>query len=493
MKFNLHKKLFNPLYWILLWALRNDKLRYIFIYGGSSAAKTYSITQALTKEAAEAKAKSMILRKFGVDIEDSVYADFKDVGEKLKFNQVQTCIKRIIRYLNGAINRFRGLDESEKLKGLKGFKYLFYNEFSLFDFADFKQGKKRLRGMKGQKIIADWNPVIQTHWIKTEVLDKEEWIDLPITQEMLGAPTKYCILDRDNSFVRINATGNTLLIKVTYLDNYWVVGHPSGKGGYYDEHVIADFEYDKKHYPNDYRIYGLGEWGLIRTGSEFWKSFNEAYHVKPLSYSQGNIHVSFDNNVQPYVTCSIWQVDNTAKKIKQIHEIDARSPNNNASRAAGLFCDYLDKIGFKDLIFLNGDPSANSSSTTDDDGRSFFDKVKATITERKYKYADRVNRSAPGVAISAAFINHIYESGYEGWSIEIGQTCRVSIDDYCMTKENKDGGVLKKRVNDKATGTSYEMYGHFSDAKRYFITTLLSDEFERYRSRENTFGIEREN
>lgn len=493
MKYKFHPYLFNPLYWIILWALRNDKIRYIFIYGGSSAAKTYSITQALTKEAAEAKASSMILRKFGVDIEDSVYADFKDVGEKLKYDQVQTYIKRVVRYINGAINRFRGLDESEKLKGLKGFKYLYYNELSLFDFADFKQGRKRLRGMKGQKIIGDWNPIIQTHWIKNEILDKEEWTDIELTQEMLGSPTKYCQLDKENSFIRINAAGNMLLVKVTYKDNFWVMGHPSGKGGFLDEHVIADFEYDRIHNPNDYRIYGLGEWGLVRTGSEFWKSFNEAVHVKNISYQPGNIHVSLDNNVQPYVTVGIWQVNYASKKISQIHEIPAKSPNNNASRAAHLFCDYLDKIGFSDMVYLYGDPSANARSTTDDQGRSFFDKFKAVMKERGVRFVDRVKKYAPSVAISAEFINHIYESGYDGWTIEISQTCRVSIDDYCMTKENQDGGVLKKRINDKEAGTSYEQYGHFSDQKRYLITTVLETLFDAFRSRERRGGVKRVN
>lgn len=480
MKYKFHPYLFNPLYWIINWAFRNDKIRYVLIYGGSSAAKTYTITQALSKEAAEANASSMILRKFGVDIEDSVYADFKDVGEKLKYSEVQTYIKRVVRYVNGAINRFRGLDESEKLKGLMGFKYLYYNELSLFDFADFKQGRKRLRGMQGQKIIGDWNPIIQTHWIKTEVLDKEEWTDLELTQEMLGAPTKYCQLDKENSFVRINASGNMLLVKVTYKDNYWVVGHPSGKGGFYDEHVIADFKYDSLHNPNDYRIYGLGDWGLVRTGSEFWKFFSEAIHVKPIAYSPGNIHISVDNNVHPYVTISIWQVDEQGKKVKQVHEIPAKSPNNNASKAAGLLCDWLDKIDFKDVVYVNGDPSANARSTTDDEGASFFYKFISVVRKRGYIVVNRVAKSAPGVAISAAFINQIYESGFEGWTIEIAQQCRVSIDDYCMTKENKDGGVDKKRTNDKETGISYEKYGHFSDTKRYFIVQLLSAEFKRF-------------
>src|SRR5690606_19201002 len=119
--------LFNPLFWVIRWAMAQDDIRFIYVYGGSSAAKTYSITQALTVEAIEKNSSSMILRKFGVDIEDSVFKDFKDVGEKLRVDEVQAPIKRLIRYANGAEHRFRGLDNSEKLKGLKGYKYLYYN------------------------------------------------------------------------------------------------------------------------------------------------------------------------------------------------------------------------------------------------------------------------------------------------------------------------------------------------------------------------------
>jgi len=490
MHFKFHRYLFNPLFWILQWALKQDKIRYIFIYGGSSASKTYTITQALSIEAAEWKASTMVLRKFGVDIEDSVYADFKEVGGIMKMGFIQKFIKRLIRYANGAIIRFRGLDESEKLKGLKGFKYLYYNEFSLFDQADFNQGKKRLRGMRGQKIIADWNPIIQTHWIKTEILDKEEWEDFEIPD--LNAPTKYCKLDAETSFVRINKTGNMLLIRVTYKDNFWVVGHPSGKPdvGFYDEHVVADFEWDKKHKPNDYRIYGLGEWGLVRTGSEFWKSFDESVHVKVLApYREGTIHVSLDNNVQPYVTVSVWQIDEKKKVIRQLHEIPCRAPDNTAAKAALKLSKWLTSIGYKDAVFIYGDPSANAKSTVDDNGKSFFEKFIDTLgNKEKWRIHNRVQKSAPQVSLSGDFINDIYDGLIDGWKIEINVTCRTSIDDYCMTKEDMTGKVLKERKPDKELGISYERYGHFSDAKRYFITTVLAALFAQYRARKKRVG-----
>lgn len=477
--------------------LEDENIRYIFAYGGSSAAKTYSICQSLDLEAVENSASTMVLRKFGVDIDDSVYADFKDIGELLKTNNVKTPIKRLIRYNSGAIVRFRGLDESEKLKGLKGFKYLYYNELSLFDKADFDQGRKRLRGMPGQKIIADWNPIIQTHWIKVDVLDKEEWSDY---KPVVKAGTAYTELNPSNSFIKINKTGDMILIKTHYPDNHWVVGHPSGKDGggrfgFVDKHVLNDFERDRINNPNDYKIYALGEWGQIRTGSEFWKNFDESKHVKVLPpYATGTIHVSVDSNVQPYITLSIWQVDPKGKLIQQIHELPCESPNNSSTKAANAFCDWLDKIGYTDIVFLYGDPSGNAKNTIDPDNKSFFQKFKEEIILRKYTVRDRVQRSAPEIAMSGEFVNDIYGASLYGWNIEINISCRKSIDDYCNVKEDKDGKMLKKRILDKEKGVSYEQYGHFSDTKRYFITTILEDEFKQFINRHRVkVGIKRTN
>ncbi|TAN17224.1 MAG: hypothetical protein EPN37_07155 [Chitinophagaceae bacterium] len=471
------KKLFNPLFWILLKAINNEKIRYIFIFGGSSAAKTYTIAQLLTYQALKERHSAIILRKFSVDIEDSVWADFREINEKLRLKQVTTTIKRHIRYLNGAQQRFRGLDQAERLKGLKGFMYLYYNELSMFGYDDFRQGRKRLRGMAGQKIIADWNPISDQHFIKKDVIDNETWTDVSHN------------LDVTNSFVRVNASGNMLLIKTTFKDNFWVVGRPGG-GGFVDQHVLDDYEYDRVHHYNDYRIYALGEYGRLRTGGEFWKSFNESQHVRVLSYDDKNsLHVSLDNNVQPYVTCSVWQIDTSEKKIKQTHEIAAKSPDNNAPRAARLLVTYLKKIEYKDVLFVYGDPSASARSTIDADSASFYDKYLAELRAAGFAIRNRVQRSAPEVARSGDFINEIYANNYGGWSIEIDQRCRISIDDYCEAKEDKDGKILKKRVTDKETGTSYEEHGHFSDAKRYFITTILAAEFKKFKSTRSKYKI----
>jgi len=173
-----------------------------------------------------------------------------------------------------------------------------------------------------------------------------------------------------------------------------------------------------------------------------------------------------------------------------VNELPCTSPDNNAPRAARKTAEWLAGIGYRDVVFLYGDPSANARSTVDENSSSFFEKFTDTLRSCGFIVQSRVGRSAPEVALSGAFINEIYGNNLYGYSIQIHTSCRVSIEDYTMAKENAEGGILKKRTTNKETGVSYERYGHFSDAKRYFITTILKNEFEAYMNKDNRiYGI----
>jgi phage terminase large subunit len=182
-----------------------------------------------------------------------------------------------------------------------------------------------------------------------------------------------------------------------------------------------------------------------------------------------------------------WQVFRERKLIRQVFELPCRHPDNTASKAAIKAARLFERINYSDVVFVYGDPSANAKSTTDDDGRSFFDKFTSKLRDEGIKIINRVQKSAPEVALSGAFVNEIYESNYHGWTIEINVDCRVSIEDYIMAKEDMEGKILKKRITDKETDVSFEKYGHFSDDKRYFITTILNAEFNIYKQRRKKY------
>lgn len=472
-------KLFSPLFWHLRPLLRDPAIRYIYIEGGSSAAKTFSICQALSLDMLEHNYSTIVFRRFGVDITDSIYSSFKAAQRSIQINPYWIWQQHLMKSALAENRiRFRGLDDEENIKGIEDFNVVYNNEWSQFTEEQFSQQRKRLRGKPNQKFICDWNPISSKLWHYDKWIDADTWTDLPLH---VDAPTDYSNLNEDFAFKRINASGNAVWIKVTYRDNFWVVGHPSGKGGYHDNHTLDDFERDRIEKPNLYRVYANGERGVIRTGGEFWKQFDEIKHVKPVSYAAGfPIHVTIDNNVNPYVTVSLWQYIGLA--IQQFHELPCRTPDNNAVKAANRLCDYLDRINYTDVLFMYGDPSANAKSTVDPNNSSFFAKFVETVTKRGYRVTNRIEKSAPQVALSAAFINEIYEHQLNGHSIVISDTCKVSVDDYATVKEDENGGMHKKKVKDSKDGPTYESHGHFSDAKRYFIISLLKAEFAAYKA-----------
>jgi phage terminase large subunit len=486
MNLQFNPRLFNPLYWHLKPLLRDPKIRFIFVEGGSSAAKTFSIAQALLVDQLEHNYSSLAFRRFNVHIKDTVYSSFKLAAASLDlkgtFYHFQDFL--IKSTINAARIRFRGLDDEEAIKGIEDYDILYNNEWNQFIEDQFSQQRKRLRGRANQKIICDWNPVSALLWFYANWIDVDTWTDLPLD---VPAPTAYSALNPEFAFKRINAAGDTVWIKVTYRDNYWIIGHPSGQGGFVDQATQNDFEKDRIRKPNLYRIYANGERGMIRTGGEFWKQFDETKHVKPLKVEEGALHISLDNNVNPYVTVSIWQLID--KNIRQVHELPCREPDNNAPKAAQRLAKWLFAQGYQDALFLYGDPSASARSTIDPNNASFFDKFIEGLKNAGFVVISRIARSAPEVALSGAFINDIYEFELDGFSITIGDHCKISIDDYISVKEDKDGRMLKLKEKDKATGVTFEPSGHFSDAKRYFIIRLLQAEFQAYKAKQKKYVI----
>lgn len=482
LEYRFNPKMFSPLYWHIKPLLQDSSIRYIFVEGGSSATKTYTICQALAADQCQHDYSSMIFRRQHVDIKDSIYESFNaaisGMGMKGDYYIFQQDLIKSID--SRASIRFRGLDSEENIKGIEKYNIVWCNEWSQFSEAQWSQLRKRLRGKINQKFICDWNPISSKLWQYEEWIDKDEWIDLPM--EMADCPSKYSGLDLEHSFKKINKSGNTVWIKVTYRDNFWIVGHPSGKGGYIDEHTLADFEYDRIYKPNLYRIYANGERGIIRTGGEFWKQFNEVKHVAPVTVLQTPIHLTCDQNANPYVTISAWQLQQ--KQITQVKEFPCKTPDNNAVKSAQKVIKWLKSIDYSDILYIYGDPSGNNQNVIDENNRSFFDKFIETLENAGYHCHKRVDLGHKQVALTADFVNDIYELELYGYSIMIGDNCPVSIDDYISVKEDKNGGMLKVKIKDKLTQQTYEPYGHFSDAKRYFIVRLLETEFIKYRSKQ---------
>lgn len=243
---------------------------------------------------------------------------------------------------------------------------------------------------------------------------------------------------------------------------------------------IAFHEHNKGYY---YTVYTQGMWGYKVTGGEFWTQFRHNRHTADIDWLQSPLHVVLDNNLNPYVSVAMWQIDADAHQLRQYDELPCYSPDNSAGKAARRLIAWMRRIDHQDVVYLYGDSTANAGNTIDDNNASFFEKFTAVLEDEGYHVVNRVGRSNPRVQLSGEFINEVLENGWDGWNIVINKQCHVSIEDYTMAKKDKDGSILKKRITNKETGQSYEQYGHYSDTMRYFICTVLQDEYETYATR----------
>lgn len=453
--------IFNPLYFHLEEAFHNPKIRFIWSYGGSSAGKSYSFAQLAVKELiSERDNNFLILRKYAVDIKDSIFSDFKKIIEEWGLNEYFTIqINYIECKLTGSYIRFRGLDDSEKVKGISNFKRIALEEISQFDFEDFKQIRKRLRGRKGQQIIGLFNPISEMHWIKEKIFDIE------ILQE----------IESNITGKWVNSLGNMQIMKVTYLDNKYIVGP-----NFIDEHTIADFEHDKKYDNNYYNVYGLGNWGKLRTGGEFWKDFKPSEHVQRVEWNpELAIHLSFDDNVNPYLPCGVFQIDD--KEIYQIDEFCLPDPLNKVRHVCKKFMDKYPRWQVPKL-YIYGDRTSIKENTTKEKGSNFFTEIETEL--REYNPIRRIGTSNPSVLKSGEFINKIFNYGYGGLNITIGENCKTSIYDYTYALEASDGTIDKKTIQNPVTKVRYQEFGHCSDLLRYFMVQAFPAEYSKLLSGE---------
>lgn len=491
----LERELFSPnAFW--LWRYTLDKsVRFIVLYGGSSSGKSFSVAQFFSILAFYEGCNMLVMRKVGASIEKTIYADFRaaingidGLAECCRFKQ------NSIVFNDGGKIDFSGLDDPEKIKGISQYKRVFLDELSEYDETDFKQIRLRLRGQEGQQIVAAFNPISEEHWIKKKWFDRETWQDIPmaltIGNETL--PQELCAVKS----VRMNSekmilnpnTGeydrhapDTIVIQSTYLNNFWVVGSPDGKYGYYDQQAIATFENDRINDPDYYQVYALGEWGHIRTGAEFFPSFIHGVVCGRFKYNpELPIHISMDSNVLPYVTATFFQKEykpDDVQQVTQIDELPIESPNNSARKAAKVIAKRLKEYGYSDKVYLHGDASGKAANTIDEQNRSFFDLVIDELEREGFVVVDNIGKRNPSVATTGEFINAVWDGRVPGVSIRIDNDCTVSIDDYQAVQKDENGAIAKQKVTNPVTKQKYEAHGHVSDCLRYIAHDLLRQQY----------------
>lgn len=217
------RKVFNDVYLPFL----DNWDRYLIFYGGGSSGKSYFIAQMhIYRLLHPTKYNLLIVRQTGDTNRRSTFPLMKQVisnwnlGEHFKVNESDM---RIVCKLTGNEVAFAGLDDVEKIKSITftngELTEIWCEEATEMQESDINQLKVRLRGGKSKKqMVLSFNPVNIQHWIKRHFID----------------------------------SGLATVCFSTYKDNKFLTDD--------DRKALEDLKHSDEY---TYRVYALGEWGIL--------------------------------------------------------------------------------------------------------------------------------------------------------------------------------------------------------------------------------------
>jgi len=226
----------------------------------------------------------------------------------------------------------------------------------------------------------------------------------------------------------------------------------------------------------EYMVFVEGNWDVqLKTGGEFYKQFEINKHVTHTSYNpELPLHISFDDNVNPYLPCGIFQI--IGKELLMIEEIAGVTPNNTIKSVCN---EIIRKYpAHKSGMFIYGDATANKQDTKMEKGHNFYTIIMDLL--KQYKPVNRVTRSNPSVVMRGNWINTIFETGLGGISIKIGENCKKMITDFVSLKECADGTKFKETEKDPKTKAIQQKFGHYGDLFDYIICSAFEADFNEY-------------
>lgn len=225
-----------------------------------------------------------------------------------------------------------------------------------------------------------------------------------------------------------------------------------------------------------YEVFVEGNWDLqLKQGGEFYKCFELDKHVSVTKYNPAlTLHISFDENVNPYLPCAVYQIDGT--KIYQIDEILGYNPNNTIKWV----CSEIKRrySGHKSGLIIYGDATSQKADVKIEKGHNFFTLIRAELAQ--FNPNLRVYAANPSLKMRGNFINQVLFNNFDDISITIGEHCKTTINDFIGTKEAADGTKNKETEVDPKTKVRYQKYGHLTDCFDYMITSAFSSSYLKY-------------
>lgn len=230
--------------------------------------------------------------------------------------------------------------------------------------------------------------------------------------------------------------------------------------------------------PVAYKMFIDGDWDARRNDNAFYFAFSRTAHVKDTPYIPGlPVHLSFDQNVLPYLSLTCWQLQVDQAGVQHLRCFDefAMRPPNATSRAAAIA--FRERYPDARQVYIYGDASGNKSDTRE--AKTDYDIVKQELRHMLTNRSDRTLDKNPSVWKRREWINNILSGVYPNLRIQMDDRCTEAKKDYFDTKSDANGMKHKRRVKN-AEGQSYEEHGHMSDTGDYVMVQIWEDEYLRF-------------
>lgn len=280
---NVRKLYFNPVFR----KVNESRKRYVLLKGSAGSGKSVDLANdyILKLSSPEYKGANLLcVRKIDESNRDSTFAELKTAIFRIfgsaweKHWSVRESPLRLECKDTGNTVIFRGMKDDkqrEKVKSITSDKgkltWIWVEEATELTEEDWDILDDRLRGKLDNpnlyyQMRGSFNPVSSTHWIKGKFFDSQD--------------------------------DNVLAHSSTFLDNLFV-----------DEQYKMRMERRRERDPEGYRVYALGEWGLL--GGQYFNNWSESLHViKPFKIPDGWLRFrSMDwGSYHPY-SCHWYAID----------------------------------------------------------------------------------------------------------------------------------------------------------------------------------------
>lgn len=192
--------------------------------------------------------------------------------------------------------------------------------------------------------------------------------------------------------------------------------------------------------------------------------------------------LSFDFNVNPYMSCLPLQIDFDNKVVYIFPEYVGypKDKRNNTPAFTRWIASQLTVDNHIGGVLLTGDPAGLQRSTQTEEGVNNFTIANKNLSNGILKPKIQLLSKQPSVITRLEFVNELFVE-YKGWKIRIDARCHRLIEDFVYQKKNPDGTKEKKKIlND--SGERVERWGHFSDCFDYAMIYYLSTFYSQYKT-----------